>query len=121
MQFLNIDLEVRAARRPATLIAELGEKAVILYDGEARGAHLTVVEVGNGETEKKTLARFMKLFDQLSPAARRQLEAARGKEFNFGYLCEKGEAPERAISHDLLRVVVAAGCSRAITFHRSGK
>lgn len=127
--FLNVDLEIEAARKLDSLAAEMGERVSVLHSGPGSRAkhHRLSVEIAGPfslQTSKRTPDRIIHalcdVVEKLSPRARRIWNAA-FKEFNVGFELQADErSSEFSLQPDTLQRIARLGADLAVTYYNRG-
>jgi hypothetical protein len=110
--FLNVDLDIWAAYDLAPLVAALGTHVSEMFTGAVQveeGAYQTHLELATGEREPwnpdSAIQTFVRLIEELPPAARRLWDGANLRNFDIGI--QSGVTP-RAFQFSLLPETLAA-------------
>ncbi len=118
--FLNVDLEIRSVTDPAALIAELGDRAIVLHCGPHEPGYLAVLELSQEFPDPdSTILEYCRLIEGLLPNGRRLWDALDFKEFDIGY----DRSPDQHCSRFSLRLetlkeIAATGASLAVSMYR---
>jgi len=110
--FLNVDLDIWAAYDLAPLVAALGTHVSEMFTGAVQveeGAYQTHLELATGEREPwnpdSAIQTFVRLIEELPPAARRLWDGANLRNFDIGI---QGGVTPRAFEFSLLPETLAA-------------
>ncbi len=119
--FLNVDLEITSASKLDAVIAEMGQRVIVLHSGPAaaRKKRLLVLESSQQHGgPDSTINALCSVIEALSPAARRMLDSAR-KEFDIGYeLRASGRLSRFRLRPDTLDRVARLGAALAVSYCR---
>ena len=103
---MNVDLEVGSKRKPAALVAALGDSLHNLWTGRFKGLYRATYELRPVKIldPTETIIQLVKIVRKLAGAAKREWESAPLRDFNVGvqsamepYTFELAVAP-RAVS-----------------------
>jgi hypothetical protein len=82
--YINVDLEIESRGKLDAVIAELGPQFLELWNSRYRGVHHLHYNAGITTTPAKNMAELIRAIAKMSPAAKKQLAAAKRKELNIG-------------------------------------
>jgi hypothetical protein len=122
--FLNVDVELTSPRQLRALVGEI--EAGILQNRRTTNGWLLVFETDSyhgKSTPDSVIAKLCKLIKKLSPAGKRDWEAARCRVFNIGFESEPAKEEQNVvvrstISEESLRRIVDLGAMIDITCYR---
>ena len=118
--FLNVDLEIRSVTDPAALIAEFGDKVIVLHCGPHETGYLAVLELSQEFPDPDgTVLEYCRLIEGLPPDVRRLWDALGFKEFDIGYDRSPDQRCSRfSLRQETLKGIGATGASLAVSMYR---
>ena len=118
--FLNVDLEIRSVSDPAALIAEFGDRVIVLHCGPQEPGYLCVLELSQEFPDPDgTILEYCRLIAGPSPDGRRLWDALDFKELDIGYDRSPDQHCSRfSLRHEMLKGIAATGASMAVSMYR---
>jgi len=118
--FLNVDLEIRSLTDPATLIAEVWDRVIVLHCGPQKPGYLCVLELSKEFPDPDgTILEYCRLIEGLSPDGRRLWDALDFKEFDIGYDRSPDQHCSRfSLWQETVNGIGATGASMALSMYR---
>ena len=124
-QYINTDLELRSNAPLLALHRELEQDCCILYYGAVDSkTWLLTAEANTPEVAftpnyrpENHIRELLRVFSQLSKAAKMELRSCHTRMFDMGFSCGYSERDVYQLSPELIKAIAEANCSVMVTLY----
>jgi hypothetical protein len=121
-RFLAVDLDIESKEDLAPLVADLGERAIVLHSGPTEDGNLLSVQSAcDTGTPDSAISAICQMIEALSPQGRRYWETATRRTLDVGV--EVNSSLSRSalfLNPDSVKRVAAIGATLAFTIYHEG-